>query len=248
MANPLMLCVEVEDLGVGLSVEQRKPLFQPFKQAQRRAGGTGLGLFALAKRVESLNGRYGVSGRRDNQTGSRFWFTLPYRPDETMAVVASSCDRPSGHQSPTQSHRKRGDSAPPPCPGGIGNGNGVNDNYIYGGMSGNYMYGGSGEVSHSDVGSGSRDERVHSSGDEGEGRKGRELRILLVDDSTLIQKTITRALQTQGCTRVDVAPNGLECLKMTEKTKYDLILMVSACEYICCMCCTCIFVNCSGAL
>jgi signal transduction histidine kinase len=51
-----MILVTVEDSGIGISEEARKDLFQPFKQAQRMAGGTGLGLFSLLKRVEALNG------------------------------------------------------------------------------------------------------------------------------------------------------------------------------------------------
>jgi K+-sensing histidine kinase KdpD len=46
--------VSIEDTGIGLSKETRDTLFQPFKQAQRMAGGTGLGLFSLSKRMEAL--------------------------------------------------------------------------------------------------------------------------------------------------------------------------------------------------
>lgn len=38
-----MVLVKVKDTGIGISVNARKDLFQPFKQAQRHAGGTGLG-------------------------------------------------------------------------------------------------------------------------------------------------------------------------------------------------------------
>ena len=55
---------EVEDTGIGLSEEAMKNLFNPFKQAQRLAGGTGLGLYSLAKRMEALKGRYGSSCER----------------------------------------------------------------------------------------------------------------------------------------------------------------------------------------
>jgi signal transduction histidine kinase len=36
--------ISIEDIGIGLSEKTRKTLFQPFRQAQRIAGGTGLGL------------------------------------------------------------------------------------------------------------------------------------------------------------------------------------------------------------
>ena len=60
-------------------------LFNPFKQAQRLAGGTGLGLYSLAMRMDALQGQYGVSKRPDGAQGSLFWFTIPYRPDEMSA-------------------------------------------------------------------------------------------------------------------------------------------------------------------
>ena len=61
-----------------------KNLFSPFSQNQRLAGGTGLGLYSLAKRMEALGGSYGVMGRKDGEQGSVFWFTIPYRPEEEV--------------------------------------------------------------------------------------------------------------------------------------------------------------------
>ena len=85
--NRKMLVVEVEDTGIGMTDEAMKILFNPFNQTQRLAGGTGLGLFSLAKRVEALHGKYGVRRRRDGRQGSLFWFAVPYRPDHFMAEV-----------------------------------------------------------------------------------------------------------------------------------------------------------------
>ena len=62
-------------------------LFTPFKQAQRLAGGTGLGLYSLAKRMEAINGYYGVQKRRDGLQGSLFWFAFPYKPDTMTAAM-----------------------------------------------------------------------------------------------------------------------------------------------------------------
>jgi len=87
------LLIEVEDTGIGLSDEVKNSLFAPFKQAQRRAGGTGLGLYSLAKRVDALGGYYGVSNRRDGEQGSIFWFAIPYRPDAQSRVLSR---KPSG--------------------------------------------------------------------------------------------------------------------------------------------------------
>ncbi len=83
------LLFEIEDNGIGVPDELKPSLFQPFKQAQRLAGGTGLGLYSLSKRIESLQGEYGVRGRRDGKKGSLFWFAIPYRPDELMSLSLS---------------------------------------------------------------------------------------------------------------------------------------------------------------
>ena len=82
-----MLLFEVLDTGIGLSEEAMKNLFNPFKQAQRLAGGTGLGLYSLAKRIEALGGHYGVKKRPDGQQGSLFWFAFAYRPDKVSAAM-----------------------------------------------------------------------------------------------------------------------------------------------------------------
>ena len=85
-----MIMVEVIDSGIGISEEMQQSLFKPFKQAMRRAGGTGLGIYSLSKRVESLGGTCGVSSRSDGKNRARFWFTLPYRPDVTAVSPPSS--------------------------------------------------------------------------------------------------------------------------------------------------------------
>jgi two-component system capsular synthesis sensor histidine kinase RcsC len=78
--------VSIEDTGIGLTEETRAALFQPFKQAQRFAGGTGLGLFSLSKRSEALGGSRGVGNRKDGKRGSLFWFSFPYRPDRSSEL------------------------------------------------------------------------------------------------------------------------------------------------------------------
>ena len=59
----------------------------PPQQAQRAAGGTGLGLYSLSKRIEALGGRCGVRNRDDGLQGSVFWFTFPYRPDHEQEAA-----------------------------------------------------------------------------------------------------------------------------------------------------------------
>lgn len=103
------LMFEVIDAGIGISEEAMKTLFNPFKQTQRLAGGTGLGLYSLAKRIEALKGKYGVHQRDDGKQGSVFWFTLPYKPDtitaqqSTNEVTVSGCR--TGENSPVNTRR-----------------------------------------------------------------------------------------------------------------------------------------------
>ncbi len=46
-----------------------------------------MGLYSLAKRIEALNGLYGVKPRSDKQDGSVFWFMIPYQPDKDAASL-----------------------------------------------------------------------------------------------------------------------------------------------------------------
>ncbi|MGE3481064.1 MAG: EAL domain-containing protein [Gammaproteobacteria bacterium] len=70
---------EVRDSGIGVPVEVRDKIFEPFRQADasttRKHGGTGLGLAICKQIIEIMGGRIGIS---DNPAGgSIFWFTLP---------------------------------------------------------------------------------------------------------------------------------------------------------------------------
>lgn len=94
LAMVKILRFEVEDNGIGVPEELMSSLFSPFKQTQRLAGGTGLGLYSLAKRIEALSGTYGVMKRLDGRSGSLFWFTIPYRPD---ALELSNASRQSSN-------------------------------------------------------------------------------------------------------------------------------------------------------
>jgi CheY-like chemotaxis protein/signal transduction histidine kinase len=89
--RPLMqqLRITVEDEGIGISDEKKSTLFKPFQQTMRLAGGTGLGLFSLSKRIEVLKGKFGVENKPDGKQGSCFWFSIPYTPDEISANVTS---------------------------------------------------------------------------------------------------------------------------------------------------------------
>ncbi len=70
--------VEVQDSGIGISIEQQSKLFTPFAQVDasttRRFGGTGLGLSICRRLIELMGGTIGVDS--ESARGSRFWFEI----------------------------------------------------------------------------------------------------------------------------------------------------------------------------
>lgn len=175
------LLFEVEDDGVGIPDKEMTALFQPFKQAQRNAGGTGLGLFALANRALAIGGHYGVRRRRDDRAGVLFWFTIPYRPDHTIALEEEL------HSNDVEIFKE--------------------------------------DYPSKSISIDSVRESISISGEsEQKASKDIGVRILLVEDSFMIQKATTRMLRNIGHS-ADIANNGMECLQRLSEKRYDLILM-----------------------
>ena len=44
----------------------------------------------MAKRMDAIQGQYGVHRREDGVQGSVFWFAIPYRPDSVTSQIVSS--------------------------------------------------------------------------------------------------------------------------------------------------------------
>ena len=77
----LSVRIEVEDQGIGLSVDQQERLFQSFSQGDestsRKYGGTGLGLVIARRLARLMGGDVGVASRL--AIGSTFWMTARFR-------------------------------------------------------------------------------------------------------------------------------------------------------------------------
>ncbi len=96
----ILLSVEIQDTGIGISPEKASDLFQPFVQGDasttRKFGGTGLGLVISKRIVESQGGR--ISFESEEGKGSVFSFSLPL---ESISIFSGTEDAPKRKDFPS---------------------------------------------------------------------------------------------------------------------------------------------------
>ncbi|CAN5412576.1 hypothetical protein BH11BAC2_BH11BAC2_03830 [soil metagenome] len=100
--NPILIKFEVEDTGIGISLDQLSKIFESFTQESsdttRKYGGTGLGLSISKQLVELQEGEMSVKSTKGK--GTTFIFKIPYDAGEApienneSKIAAQSLSRP----------------------------------------------------------------------------------------------------------------------------------------------------------
>jgi signal transduction histidine kinase/CheY-like chemotaxis protein len=87
--STVVLKLQIEDSGVGISTERQKHIFQPYSQAKlsdyRRHGGTGLGLSIVTRLVEIMGGT--IHMESELHQGSTFTVYVPLKVDRFLTPV-----------------------------------------------------------------------------------------------------------------------------------------------------------------
>ncbi|MCK3685537.1 ATP-binding protein [Maribellus sp. YY47] len=90
--NNKWLKFEVKDTGIGISDENREKIFDDFVQldtdANKKAGGTGLGLYIVKKLVSLLEGNVSVQSQVGE--GTTFTVILPFKKGDPNKIIRSN--------------------------------------------------------------------------------------------------------------------------------------------------------------
>jgi len=88
--SQILVRIEVEDTGVGISEEDQKKLFGAFTQVHStlstQMGGVGLGLRICKKLIQMMGGEIGVISEKDK--GTTFWVEIPFELGSSLEGTA----------------------------------------------------------------------------------------------------------------------------------------------------------------
>jgi len=91
--SPERVRVTVADTGLGIAVDMRDKIFQPFQRAGQETGpieGTGIGLTISKRLAEIMGGTVGFDS--DVMTGSTFWVDMPVHISHALSITPSISD------------------------------------------------------------------------------------------------------------------------------------------------------------
>jgi len=100
-AHEVLANIMVTDTGPGISPEDQKSIFEPFKQAERdrdKHGGAGLGLSIAYRLLEAMDGRIRVASQLGE--GTTFIVEIPFQKSFREPEVAPK--RPHEHAEPAE--------------------------------------------------------------------------------------------------------------------------------------------------
>ena len=249
------ICFDVEDSGIGIPAEMRGMMFRPFQQTMRMAGGTGLGLYSLHKRVEVLQGTCGICDRRDGAQGACVWFRIPYRWDPDAAAEEKRLRRLSPSVGLSEGDIELGLSKQAVCndvaPSLVSSKDGDQGDDAHSSvvqkkkvmeLSGTVAVAAGVPLTDSSfisevcssscsmvtaVPDASISNKADISTNHSVSRQDvttRAKNILLVDDSLIVRKSVSRALAAEGFV-LELAENGVMGLEMMQARMYDLVLL-----------------------
>lgn len=234
------LVFECEDTGPGIAIENYQYLFRPFRESadenqcirvgrdgQVEAGVchatmaySGLGLYSVANQISSIGGEYGFRPREANCppgadplnfTGAIFWFSIPL-----VVTKTSSISDKSDHQ---YTNANGTDKTVPNTISSTLNCRhqtvrvlstknlDAHDSAQVFGIVNNVL-----AVEH---------QRQNGGSNVVGGKRVR--RALVIDDSIVIRKSVSKALERLGF-EVEQAVNGLDGLKMLQQHVFDVVL------------------------
>jgi CheY-like chemotaxis protein/GAF domain-containing protein len=224
---------ECEDTGPGVNPEQYQFLFRPFRDTdatdaeqcfivedngQVKAGtchatmeNSGLGLFSVANQISSIGGEYGFRPREHqaeggkNQTGAIFWFSVPLiLPKKAQPPVAP---------------------APTTTSNGISGGDATSQKIRV--LSTKNIDEDEAKRVFITVSQVLAEEKRKATSISDQGASVRPRRALVIDDSVVIRKSLSKALSRLGF-EVTQAVNGLEGLKQLQSQVFDVVM----CDYL----------------